>query len=205
MRGPHAPTDPAAAFAAELADLRRRLADMERAAQRPAPAPARAMATKNSTQAISHAAALAAITFPDAESYDTDAFHSTTTNSSRLTVPAGLGGLYRCGFSLFYASHANNGKLQAHMSVNAGADRYGWTGQSSIAGDDGILTGSADVVLADGDYLEVFAFQTNGAGTDRTVGIVGIPSRFWLTYVGPVTSEGSGVGTYDPWSSWSEW
>lgn len=48
----------------------------------------------------------------DSENYDTDAMHSTVTNTSRLTVPTGGGGLYLIGARVLVA--AGGGGVYAH-------------------------------------------------------------------------------------------
>ena len=42
----------------------------------------------------------------DTHAFDTDGFHSTLTNTQRLTVPAGLGGYYKVYFAMQWASSA---------------------------------------------------------------------------------------------------
>lgn len=53
-----------------------------------------ATANRNATQAIPTGASYTAIAFAGTDDFDTDGFHDPTTNNSRMTIPAGLGGKY---------------------------------------------------------------------------------------------------------------
>lgn len=95
------------------------------------------------------------------ESYDTDAFHSTSVNTARLTVPAGKGGTY-----LIVA--------QASWQTSAAGRKACWIiknttsrlGIQEVNGDDGGLnlsmTATSFAVLADGDYVEMHVRQDSG-------------------------------------------
>lgn len=96
-----------------------------------------------------------------AESFDTDGFHSTSVNPSRLTVPLGKGGTY-----LIVA--------QASWQTSAAGRKACWivknnvfrAGISEVCGDDGGLnlshTATSFAVLADGDYIELHVRQDSG-------------------------------------------
>lgn len=71
----------------------------------PAPAFKGVYLTKSASQSIP-ITTYTAITW-DTESFDTDAFHSTTTNTSRITIPSGLAGYY----SIYYQLNCGNGDL----------------------------------------------------------------------------------------------
>lgn len=55
------------------------------------------------------------------EAWDTDGFHSTTTNTGRITIPTGLGGYYLinayCGTSTNDATEISINKNGASMSI----------------------------------------------------------------------------------------
>jgi hypothetical protein len=51
------------------------------------------------------------------ELYDTDGFHSTVTNTSRITIPAGLGGYYQFRWSLMFAANTS-GNRRARLLYN---------------------------------------------------------------------------------------
>lgn len=89
-----------------------------------------------------------------AEQYDTDAFHDPTANPSRITIPAGLGGLYLVQANTSYAYAAagmrsaqiwKNGVKVFELGVSASA--------SSRAQASQILS------LTGGDYLELGVYQ----------------------------------------------
>src|SRR5437870_3646551 len=54
----------------------------------------------------------------DSESRDTDTFHDTVTNNSRLTVPAGLAGDYLVGFCITYAGSGTGKRRQGVIEKN---------------------------------------------------------------------------------------
>lgn len=97
----------------------------------------------------------------DTESFDTDAFHSTVSLTSRLTVPVGKAGTY-----LIVA--------QASWSTSAGGRKACWPykngtlrlGVDEVNGDDGGLalshTAVTFAVLAEGDYVELHIRQDSG-------------------------------------------
>lgn len=103
-----------------------------------------------------------------AEDFDTNAFHSTGTNPSRLTVPAGLGGLYAVSFAVYCAPGGE--VLAAWVIKNGAATRYGLS-QAKNDTTNGVTTGaSIPMVLAAGDYIEVQAFQNSGSSKNINVG-----------------------------------
>jgi hypothetical protein len=127
-----------------------------------------------------------AITF-DTEQYDTDGFHSTSVNTSRMTIPAGLGGKYLCiaggGFNDPEASgvvyYTKNGSPSA-VQVGGGS----------------VTTTRLDIQaveifdLVAGDYIELWAFHA--AGADRDFG-TGVASYFRIVKLDS-GKVGSGIG-----------
>lgn len=97
----------------------------------------------------------------DTESFDTDAFHSTVSNTSRLTVPVGKGGTY-----LIVG--------QASWGTSAAGRKACWPYKNGtlrlcvdeVNGDDGGLglshTATCFAVLAEGDYVELHVRQDSG-------------------------------------------
>ncbi len=110
-----------------------------------------------------------------AEAYDTDGFHDTVTNNTRLTIPTGLG--------------IRKVKVAATIrvsAISAGSDNvvsiakngsYAWYGnpglthENSAATTTTISVASGPIAVAEGDYFECF-FQTSdtsvGLEADRT-------------------------------------
>jgi hypothetical protein len=113
----------------------------------------------------------------DAESYDTDGFHSTSSNTSRLTVPAGKGGLYSAGFSVDVATGAN--VTSAWIVVNGGTTRFAWVQTPNLS--QGVfMQGSDFLALNSGDYVETMVYQNSGGALNST----SVNASFWLHRVG---------------------
>jgi len=105
---------------------------------------------KTSGQTLT-ANAYTAITWQD-EYWDTDAFHSSATNPSRFTVPAGKAGKYAYKFNLGIGSTA--GDVYFHVRVNGTTYwNYSWDTNSPTN-----LQGNVTVNMAVGDYLELFVY-----------------------------------------------
>jgi hypothetical protein len=112
------------------------------------------------TQAIANNTNVA-ITF-NAESIDTDGFHSTSSNTSRITIPAGLGGKYLVTFNTLYDLNAV-GVRTCKIYKNGTQDftAYEFNGSATA-----YVGQNCSVVmnLSAGDYIELFIFQSSGAG-----------------------------------------
>jgi hypothetical protein len=100
-----------------------------------------------------------AMTF-NSEDFDTDAFHSTVTNTSRLTVPAGLGGKYSIKAQLLFNVNATgfrNIKIYKNgVAVRASVEAIP-SGTIYVG-----LVMSTDLTLVATDYIELFAYQNSG-------------------------------------------
>lgn len=113
----------------------------------------------------------------DAEDYDTDGFHSTSSNTSRLTVPAGKGGLYSVGFSVDVAAGAN--LASAWITLNAGGTRFAWVQVPNMS--QGVFMQGSDFLgLNPGDYIETVVYQNSGGALNST----SVNASFWLYRVG---------------------
>jgi hypothetical protein len=114
---------------------------------------------KSANQSINDAT-YTAVTF-DLELFDTDAFHNTSTNTSRITIPAGKGGKY-----LFVATadHAANttGIRQSGFWKN-GSIQKGQVAHSAASGGETKQTVSAIYDLVATDYVEFYVYQNSGA------------------------------------------
>lgn len=97
------------------------------------------------------------------ESRDTDAFHDNATNTSRLTVPAGLGGQYSIEAMVEFAVNATGFRI-ARITVNGVlANRLGEHSSAAVSGNETTLNPVVGAVtLAAGDYVEVMVYQTSG-------------------------------------------
>lgn len=116
------------------------------------------------TQSISNNSATA-ILF-GAEEYDTDAYHSTGSNTSRITIPSGLDGIYRVSYKIAIPSSNTTGNRIAFVRKNGGTDANNvigsatFTAPSSTAGQQWGLSFTVDLVAT--DYLELFFYQDSG-------------------------------------------
>lgn len=94
----------------------------------------------------------------DSESWDNGGFHSTVTNTSRLTVP--VGGLYLFTGHVEFASNAT-GYRQIYLQLN-GSIIFAIQRAPAVNGSVSILSIAAPYLCASSDYAELFATQTSG-------------------------------------------
>ena len=131
-------------------------------------------AVRTAVQSLAHNTS-AALAFTAADEWDTDSFHSTSTNNTRITVPAGLGGTYhiigQANFSLA-ADSQRYGFIQLNGSTIIGSFR-GPSGATSN------FTASVPIFykLAAGDYIELYCFQFSGVALN----ITGSLSAHWVS------------------------
>lgn len=98
----------------------------------------------------------------NAEDYDSDSFHDTVTNPSRITIPAGVGaGTYRLFASVSFANNGT-GRRRVHFRKNGTTDIGGYGSAGSASGGPLFIAAYTEVVLASGDYIEVMAYQDSG-------------------------------------------
>ena len=116
-----------------------------------------------STQSISNSSATA-VTFPGTDVYDTDAFHNPSSNNSRITIPAGLGGYYQVYGQVGWADNAT-GRRILYLRKN-GSTIYYSEGFASGSGLNSTLPVMVVVDLAANDYLELFVFQNSGTSVN---------------------------------------
>jgi hypothetical protein len=89
----------------------------------------------------------------DLEVYDTDGYHSTSTNTGRITIPSGKAGYYLVHVAIQYAANATAGHRTVYLVKNGSVFLNGGessTGNSTV----GTLTFYSMIVnLAVGDYI----------------------------------------------------
>lgn len=113
----------------------------------------------------------------DTEDYDTDGFHSTSVNTSRLTVPADKGGLYAVGYAIDVAAGAN--VASAWIVVNGGATRFAWVQTPNVS--QGVFMQGSDFLgLSAGDYIEALVYQNSGGALNA----VSVNASLWMYRVG---------------------
>lgn len=133
------------------------------------------VAWRNTTQTINSATDTALLL--NSEAFDTHGFHSTTTNTSRLTIPTGMGGLYLVSGAIRFANNPNGGRV-ASIRLNGGI----FISQVPLLNAGDIATGvptQAMTQLAAGDYVELFAWHSVGAALSTDVG-AGTSLFTWL-------------------------
>ena len=128
------------------------------------------------TQSISNATHTA-ITFA-AEEYDTDGFHDNSSNTSRMTIPAGKGGYYQVNGFVSWDDNATGGRTLL-IRKNGSNYLYVELAPSAVLPSQVI---SAIVKVVATDYLELFVYQTSTA--TRTVTKTAEQSRFNIGFLG---------------------
>lgn len=133
---------------------------------------------KSANQSISNATNTI-VTF-DSEDYDTNNFHSTVTNTSRLTVPSGLAGKYLVNANIVFNNNATGIRILYFMKNGSNNCTPSLQNASSSLGT--YLTGSGVFNLAVGDYIEIQVYQSSGGALD----ILGTATscQAQLTYLG---------------------
>jgi hypothetical protein len=97
----------------------------------------------------------------DSERYDVGGCHSTVTNTGRLTVPAGEGGVYTIFCTARFAANSA-GVREIAILVNGASFIARVRVAPASASDPTWFAYSTDYALAAGDYVTLSAFQTSG-------------------------------------------
>ena len=102
------------------------------------------------------------------ELYDTDAFHSTSTDTDRITIPSGKAGKYLITAAFAFDSNAT-GERSMRLLTNGSTTDYDnrvWAGFGSSSGLTTMVI-SRVVNASVGDYYTIRVFQSSGG--DRTI------------------------------------
>ena len=136
---------------------------------------------KSSSQAVANTT-YTSITY-DVETFDTDGFHSTVSNTSRITIPTGLGGYYLVAFQMTWTANGSGFRLARIYRNNTTAVYLtSITGSSVIANS---IVGTTTLNLSAGDYIELQGYQDTGGnlnnvGNNENTGM----GRFEAYYLG---------------------
>lgn len=111
---------------------------------------------KSADQTAANYSTAAAVTW-DVDVYDTNGFHSTTSNTSRITIPAGVTKV-RLGYQMYLTAHVANEYVASYITKNGSST---WTGWASTYQETPLTTVSGVawtpvVNVSEGDYFEVF-------------------------------------------------
>jgi len=98
-----------------------------------------------------------AVTF-GTENFDTDSYHSTSSNTSRMTIPSGKGGYYQVNGSIRWN---NNTSGERNLYIYKNGVEYA---RSIIAANNQYPTVNVTSIISvvATDYLELFVYQTSG-------------------------------------------
>ena len=123
------------------------------------------------------------------DDYDTGGFHSTSSNTSRLTVPTGYGGIYNIFANVYFTYFATTVKpIYLEVRKNAGGVAASGTriaGATCNTSTNSLVMSAANlstqVRLAATDYIELWCMQETGGG----LALVGTTQahRFGMTWV----------------------
>jgi hypothetical protein len=127
-------------------------------------------------QAISSATA-STVTW-NSERFDTDGFHSTSSNTGRITIPSGKAGKY--SFTAFGSWSTGTTGLRSLSIYKNGADFSPVNVTASAQYPTTQVTTIDNAIV--GDYYEVVVYQNNG--TSQTFSSNGINGSFMCTYLG---------------------
>ena len=128
----------------------------------------------SATQSVNDATDTA-LTF-DTETRDTDAFHSTASNTGRITIPAGQGGWYMFGAHVPWTG-SSTGDRKIWFRTNGTTASTPVTWDLSLGGFNHEIV--QPLYLAAGDYVEVMVHQTSGGALNVLAN-----ARFWALKMG---------------------
>jgi hypothetical protein len=104
-----------------------------------------------------------AVTFSD-EAWDTNSFHDTSTNTSRITIPAGLAGKYAFNLRGFFAANATGVRYIA-VYLNGVSVRINYFPANAA---DFEIALNTKINLVATDYVEMYVFQNSGGSLNFT-------------------------------------
>lgn len=135
--------------------------------------------TKSANQTISNSVQTA-VTF-DVEQFDTNSFHSTSTNTSRITIPSGYAGKYLFVMKACWAASSTGNRLINYLYKNNSEFTRVETPST------GYEPGLSLVVIADAavnDYFEFFVLQTSGGNLNLGGSASANFTSFYCAYLG---------------------
>ena len=103
----------------------------------------------------------------NAEVFDTNGFHDNATNNSRLTVPTGKAGYYEIQANVSFNLNSTGERNYAILKNGTAVNYFNWSPGTQYNS----MSSSIVVNLAEGDYVQLRAYQSSGGsltvyGTD---------------------------------------
>ena len=125
-------------------------------------------AVKNATQSIANATETV-ITWTGTDTFDTNSFHDTSTNTGRLTVPVGKAGYYLIFWCVQYDVNAT-GRRTIALYVNSTTD-FGMNEftANAVAYPTGV--GSTIYYLNENDFVHLTSYQDSGGSLNLTASV----------------------------------
>lgn len=117
---------------------------------------------------------LAAVNFGSGtEVYDTDAFHDTTTNNPRITIPTGMGGKYRLTAQVPFAANATGQRIVGFTKNGSGTYLARMRIDAAASGQT-VLNVSTDDLAVAGDYYQMMVAHNVGSNlsTDTSADVL---------------------------------
>jgi hypothetical protein len=107
----------------------------------------------------------------DAELYDTDGFHDTSTNNDRITIPSGKAGKYLITAAAGWPANATGERSMRLMKNGSTSDNNNrvWNGFGSSNGNT-VMVISRVVNASVGDYFTLRVYQSSGGTLDIYAG-----------------------------------
>jgi hypothetical protein len=131
--------------------------------------------TKSATQSVANNTATS-LTF-DVEDFDDGGMHSTTTNTSRITIPTGGGGTYLIGSHVEFATNSTGARTLL-LVVNGTSTQSSVRDLAPSATVASRLACTTLVSLVAGDYVEARVVQTSGGNLDAAAS-----SNLWAIWM----------------------
>lgn len=147
-------------------------------------------AYNDGVQSIAHNTATA-VTF-NTDEWDTNSIHSTSANTSRLTIPADKAGRWEFHYRVAFAP-SGTGVRVAFLKVNGATDAIGSSvvSQANTPVQNSIV-GVLQIDLAAGDYVELFVYQDSGGALN--IGNSLASDRGIVTFIEAFLIQAAGAG-----------
>jgi hypothetical protein len=140
-----------------------------------------ALALRTADGAVSNAT-FASLSFnTETNGYDTDGYHDTSTNNTRMTIPTGKSGYFWVWFNVTWEPNAT-GRRIARIMKNGTTSVFSLEVTPNATGEVGISAGKAFSAVAT-DYFEIEVYQSSG-GNLSVLGSQIYNTQFGVYYLG---------------------